>query len=194
MLNELFVMLTKDANATNAVAAVASAVAATLALFVSALAVYVSHVTLKHQRRHNVLSVRPIPIVTVADYEDSVRVKIRNHGSGPMVVKQVQVGDGASTKESLVEWMPDLPVGTVWANFVGPVTDRGLLPGSEIVLLQLDGEEEDEVFAQARNSVRDTLARLTVVVDYTDIYESKFNRYTRDLTWFGRHRIGRYPE
>jgi len=66
VLNELFALLAKDPNATNAVATVASAIAAGLAVLVSAIAVSVSYVTLKHQQRHNVLSVRPIPIVTVA--------------------------------------------------------------------------------------------------------------------------------
>ena len=194
MLSELFALFAKDTNATNAFAAVASAIAAVVAVLMSALAVYVSYVTLKHQRRHDVLSVRPIPIVTVADFEDSVRVKIRNHGSGPMIVRRVHVNDGESLKESLVECMPELPPDMLWTNFVGQVSDRGLLPGSEIVLLQLDGEHADENFTQARDAIRDALAPLTVIVDYTDIYETTFKHYTKELAWFGRHRIGSYPE
>jgi hypothetical protein len=186
VLSELFALLAKDPNTTNAVATVASAIAATFAVVVSSIAVYVSLVTLKHQRRHNVLSVRPIPIVTVADYEDSIRVKVRNHGSGPMIVKRVQASNGTQMKEGLLEWMPALPTGVLWTTFVGPVSDQSLLPGSELVLLELSGDCEDRVYRAARAAIRDALAPLSVVVDYTDIYDSDFKPYTKALTWFGR--------
>lgn len=194
MLNELLAVLARDPNATNAVAAAASAISAALAVVMSALALYVSYITLKHQQKHNVLSVRPIPIVTVADFEGSIRVKVRNHGSGPLLIKRVQVRDDTNMKESLVEWMPELPSGLHWANFVGPVFDRSVLPGSEIMLIELNGEFEDLTFRSACGAIRDALAPLTVLVEYTDIYESTFKHYVKDLSWFGRHRVGRYPE
>lgn len=193
-MNHLFAAIAKDPNTANAVATVASAIAAALAVLVSAIAVFVAYVTLKNQQRHNVLSVRPIPIVTVADFEDSVRIKVRNHGSGPMLITRVQVEDGVSIKESLVKWMPQLPPGMLWNNFVGPVCDRSLLPDREIVLLQLDGDCEDQAFKQARDSIRDALAPLTVVVDFTDIYGSTFEHYSKELAWFSRHQVGAYPE
>ncbi len=193
MLDEIFAILAKNTNVTNAVAAVASATAAGFAVLVSGVAVYMSYATLKHQRRHNVLSVRPIPIVTVADFEDSISVKVRNHGSGPMLVKRVYVGNGTHGKKSLVEWMPELPAGVLWSNFVGAVSDRSLLPGSEIVLLDLSGDHEDNTFLVARGATRAALEPLTVVVEYTDIYESIFKPYTKDLTWFGRHKVSDEP-
>ena len=143
---------------------------------------------MKNQQRHNILSVRPIPIVTVLDREDSVRVKIRNHGSGPMLIRQVCVTDRVNGKDSLVEWMPALPAGVLWTNFAGPISDRSLLPGSEIVLLQLDGEQENGAFAQGCTDVRAALAPLKVAVEYTDIYELTFKKYVKDLSWFDRHK------
>ena len=86
MLNELLNALAKDPNSTNALATVASATIAVAALFVSAVSLFVAYRTLRHQRRHNVLSVKPIPTVMAADHEDSLRVKLRNHGSGPLIV------------------------------------------------------------------------------------------------------------
>ena len=106
-----------------------------------------------------------------------------------MLLKRVHVGDGTHKKESLVEYMPDLPTGVLWTNFVGPVANRSLLPGSEMILLELSGDNENKVFCVARDATRTALAPLTVVVDYTDIYESIFKLYTKDLTWFGRHKV-----
>ena len=187
MLNELVSLLAKDPNLTNALATAASVFVAGAAFVVSVVALYVAHATLKHQRRHNLLSVRPIPIVTVADYEDSLRIKIRNHGSGPLIVKNVQVADGTSVKESLVDWMPELPTGMAWTTFVGPVKSRSLLPGSEIALLELSGDSADAKFGRARDVVRSALSPLRVVVEYTDIYDSDFEPHTKGLSWFGRH-------
>lgn len=188
MLNELFQLLAKDSNLTNAVATVASAITAALAVLVSVCALRVSHLTLKNQQRHNILSVRPIPIVTVLDREDSLRVKIRNHGSGPMLILQVRVTHGVSGRESLVEWMPALLDGERWTDFAGPISDRSLRPGSEIILLQLDGEQENGAFARRRSDVRAALAPLQVAVEYTDIYESTFEKYVKELSWFDRHK------
>ena len=190
MLGDLVALLAKDPNTTSAVATVASAIAAAFAVVVSVIAVYVSCVTLKHQRRHNELSVRPIPIVTVADFEDSIRVKVRNHGSGPMLIKKVSVSADDQVKHALTEWMPDLPKGMFWTNFVGPVTDRSLLPGGELVLLELSGDDAENLFCAARDATRKALAPLTVTVEYTDIYESDFKPYAKDLSWFARHNVG----
>jgi len=62
-MTELFSLLAKDPNTTSAMAAVASAITACLAVMVSTIAVYLSYITLKDQRRHNILSVKPIASV-----------------------------------------------------------------------------------------------------------------------------------
>jgi hypothetical protein len=186
VLSDFFKLLAQDPNTTNALAAVASACAAAFAVVLSAIAAYVSFVTLKHQQKHNVLSVRTIPMVTFGDYVNSVWVKVRNHGSGPMLVKELRVKSGKDVKETLVGWMPALPRGVIWTDFTGPVSNRSVLPGGEILLLELDGAVEDSVFRRARDSVRDALATLTVVVEYTDIYESTFENYSLKLDWFAR--------
>ncbi len=186
MLNELARFLARDPNLTNALATVATAILAAAAVVISAVSLFVAHATLRHQRRHNVLSVKPIPIVTVADHEDSLRIKIRNHGSGPLIVRDLHVTDGSGIKESLIDWMPDLPDPLLWTNFAGPMKNRSLLPGSEVVLLEFTGDPTDQAFTNARDRVRSVLNRLTVVVQYTDIYDSRFGSHTQDLSWFGR--------
>lgn len=186
MLNELLRFLTKDPTLSNALATVASAILAGAAVVISVVSLFVAHATLRHHRRHNVLSVKPIPAVTVADHEKSVRIKIRNHGSGPLIVKDLHVTDGSGTKESLIDWMPDLPDQLLWTDFAGPIKNRSVLPGSEIVLLEFTGDSTDRAFTKARDRVRSVLSRLTVVIQYTDIYDSRFDPHAHDLSWFGR--------
>jgi hypothetical protein len=69
-----------------AVAALGSAVAAIAAVFLSLLSLAVSLYVSKHQRTHNQLTVRPLAYVMVGDYENQLFVKLRNNGTGPMIV------------------------------------------------------------------------------------------------------------
>lgn len=186
-MNELLAYLAKDANLTNALATVASAIIALAAFIISIVSLYVSHVTLKIQRRHNVLSVKPIPMVSVADYEDRLTVKILNNGSGPLIIKDVQVKKESQVRESLVDWMPSLPDGMYWATFVGPVKNRSLLPGNEIKLLELTGDHSEKKFEEVRENCRAALCPLTVVLEYTDVYGSAFEFHVKQLSWFGRN-------
>ena len=186
-MNELLAYLAKDANLTNALATVTSVIIALAALTISMVSLYVSHAALKIQRRHNVLSVKPIPMVSVADYEDRLTVKILNNGSGPLIIKDVQVKKESQVRESLVDWMPSLPDGMYWTTFVGPVKNRSLLPGNEIKLLELTEDHSEKKFKEVRDNCRAALCQLTVVLEYTDVYESAFEFHEKQLSWFGRN-------
>ena len=186
-MDELLTYLSKDANLTNVLATVASAVIALAALVISVASLFVSRATLKKQHRHNILSVTPIPMVSVADYEDRLTVKILNNGSGPLIIKNVTVKKESQARESLIAWMPSLLDGIYWTTFVGPIENRSLLPGNEIKLLELTGDHPDEKFEKARDECRAALCPLTVALEYTNVYESVFPPYEKCLSWFGRN-------
>lgn len=186
-MNELFQLLTSKPDVANAIAAVASATVALIAFIVSVVSLYVTHATLKHQQRHNVLSVKPLPMVAVADYEDRLTVKIRNNGSGPLIVKAIHVGNGAHVEQTLIDWMPQLPGGMYWSTFVGSVIDRSITPGDEIILLELTGNHDDHAFVKARDSIRAALSPLTVIVEYTDVYDTIMKPHQKQLSWFARN-------
>ncbi len=186
-MKELSTFLTGNPDWANAIAAIASAMVALLAFVVSAISLYVAHATLKHQRRHNVLSVTPIPHVSVGDYENRITVKIRNDGTGPLIVKRVSVGDGNQVENALIDWMPALPDGMYWTTFVGEMSNRSIAQGREVTLLELEGDASDPIFASVRDVVRVSLAPLTVHVEYTDVYQSPLQPCQKELSWFGRH-------
>ncbi|MCC8627475.1 hypothetical protein [Xanthomonas vesicatoria] len=178
--------LTEHDGVANAMAAIASAAMAALALFVSVFSLGVALWAAHLQRRHNKLSVTPIPEVTVADFEDALRVKLRNHGSGPLLIKSLRVVGYNGGHEKLVDALPSLP-GRDWTNFSGKVDGRALLPGSEIVLLELAEDDGEIGFGTSRNLARKALALAEITVSYSDIYGSRFDVYKRSLEWFGRH-------
>ena len=186
-MDALVFLLKSDSNAANAFGALASAAAAILALFVSCVSVWISIWAARSQRRHNELSVRPLAEVTVADYVNSLRVKLRNNGAGPMIVTVVTVLDGSNARESLIEWMPSLPKNRPWNTFSHSLRHRTLQAGAEIVLLELTASEGETEFFQYRDQVRKMLARLTVNVEYTDIYKTVLPPCRKELSWFGRN-------
>ena len=186
-MDALVSLLMSDANAANAFGALASAAAAFLALFVSCVSVWISISSARSQRRHNELSVRPLAEVTVADYENSLRVKLRNNGSGPMIVLAVSVSDGRNAHESLIEWMPTLAQGRPWNTFTHALRRRTLQAGAEIILLELTGYEGEDNFSVYRDQVRAALAPLTVNVEFTDIYDTVMQPCRKSLSWFGRN-------
>ena len=183
---QLLQWLTANPNPANAFAAVASALAALLALVVSVAALFIAGWAAHLQRRHNRLSVRPIPEVTVLDLEEHVRVKLRNHGSGPLVIEGFEVAGYGGKHETLVDAMPNLP-GRDWTHFSGNIGGRALLPGGEIVLLELLREDDEIGFGRSRDLARKALALATLSVNYTDIYGGRFQPYSKSLEWFGRH-------
>lgn len=187
-MDALILLLRSDPNAANAFGALASAATAFLALLVSAISVGISVWAVRSQRKHNELSVRPLAEVTVADFENSLRVKLRNNGTGPMIVSKVDVSNGSSVKPSVIEWMPDLPAGRPWTTFSHALRDRTLQPGSEIILLELTEYKKEQNFAQCRDKVRAALAPLTVSVYCTDVFNNPLPARVKDLSWFGRQK------
>jgi len=190
VMNELLAYLAKDPNLTNAIATVASAFIALAAFVTSVASLFVSRATLKKQHRHNVLSVTPIPMVSVADYEDRLTVKILNNGSGPLIIRNVKVKKESQERQSLIAWMPSLPDSMYWSTFVGPIENRSLLPGNEIKLLELTGDHPGQKFEKFRNECRAALSPLTVTLEYTDVYGSTFKSHEKCLSWFGRNLRG----
>ena len=143
---------------------------------------------MRSQRVHNELSVRPLAEITVANYEDSLRVKLLNNGTGPMIISNIIVSNGSCAKSCVIDWMPKLQNGRTWTNFSSNLRDRTLRPGSEIVLFELTEYEGERDFVQCRDRVRAVLAPLTVSVEYTDVYNKTMTIRSKSLSWFGRHK------
>lgn len=187
-MDQLIEFLKTDANAANALGALASAAAAFLALLVSVISLGVSLWASHIQRKHNILTVRPLPEVTVADYQDSVRIKLRNNGGGPLIVKSLEVTDGQSTKGSLISWMPPLHRNRLWNTFTHALNHRVFLPDKELTLLELTQYKDEMDFRLSRDPVREALSRLKIEVAYTDVYERSFPKYVKSLAWYGRRK------
>ncbi len=187
MIKEIFSFLVEEPNVSNALATISIAGIALFALIVSIVSVWFTRRQIALLHKHNVLSVRPIPLVELGDYEDCLVVKLVNNGSGPLIINSIEIHLENEIRESLIEWMPELPSGIDWTAFVGPVCNRSVSAGGKIRLLKLKGDSSVKKFCAFRDDCRKALRSLNVIVNYTDIYETKMASYQRTLEWFGRN-------
>lgn len=158
--------LIENPEVANAVATVASAVLAAVACVVAVISLRVSRKTLEHQQAHDVLSVRPIGGIVVGDYENQLFVKVVNNGVGPLLVKSILTSGGPEPGKALLYQMPELPTKVYWTNFVEETSGRTILPGGELMLLDLEAgsSESNEQFSIARDRIREALGNLLVEV------------------------------
>jgi hypothetical protein len=188
---DILAYLTAKPEVTNAISAMASAALALLAFLISLLSLFVARATLKHQLKHNVMSLKPLPFIAPGDYENHLFVKLRNDGPGPLIVRRLSVRSEqtSETTDALINLMPNLPDGLPWDTYVGPIAGRSIPSLGELMLLELTGDEGSVEYCQARDQVRAALSKTEVLIEYTDVYESSYNPYTKRLDWFAGHNV-----
>lgn len=161
-----------------------NAITAVAALLVSFLSIIFTVVALRIQRSHNFKSLTPVAFISIGDYEDRLTIKIKNHGVGPLMIKQLKVFKEEKQYSAVVDCMPR---GISWQTFTGDVSGWWLAAGSEITLLNLTGNYKNKAFQQRRDACRLALSQLRIEIHYADVYNRKMPVSERGLDWFGRN-------
>jgi hypothetical protein len=164
-----------------------AALTAVAAIVVSTISIILAIFNMTTQRTHNRKSLMPIAHVRLGDYENRIFVQLHNDGIGPMLIDNIVVskGRGWSKKHaSFIGLVPALPPGILWSTFVTDLSGRALSAGKDITILLLEGDPSDQNFLAARQSVRQALSDLQIVVKYRDIYGHKMPATKRNLDWF----------
>ncbi len=157
------------------------------AVTIGVIALIFTAITLFVQRKHNRLSVKPIAIITVADYESRISVYLHNRGIGPLIIKKLSfTNENGKQVSSLIEFFGNEFDDVVWSTFTGNIDGWAVLPGKHETLLELTGDETDSSFITDRNRVRKILALIKVEIHYQDIYEQDMPIKTRPLVFFAR--------
>lgn len=138
------------------------------------------------QRKHNILSLRPLGYIILRNYEDEIGVRIVNYGVGPMTVIRLQVEDKEKeTTKTLIEYISKKIHNVTWTDFVEEVIKRPLGQNNEIVLFSFrynDNYSKND-FIRIREELRSILKDLKITVTYEDLYhkEGSFSRDLEDL-------------
>lgn len=156
-------------------------------VIVGIIALIFTAISLQVQRRHNKLSVKPIAIISVGDYEDELAVYLQNKGTGPLIIKDLSFITYDGRKEKALIDFFGLDFGdVVWNTFVGNIDGWAILPGETKTLIKLEGTPLDKNFSHIRERVRKVLAPIQVELLYQDIYGNDMPKKTRKLDFFAR--------
>jgi hypothetical protein len=137
------------------------------------------------QRQHNKLSVRPLPEIQLRDMNGQVRVKLINNGTGPLIIKSLEVLDGKKiVGRALIQLMPS--GGHGWNFFVDIIDGRSIAPNGEITLIDLEYDPHNKAELDFATSTRAALSCLGIRIHYKSIYGNNLPSHQRDLAWFGR--------
>ena len=156
-------------------------------IVVGVIALYIAARSLRIQREHNRLSVKPIAIISVGDYLDELAVYLQNKGTGPLIINDLSfLSDNGRKEKSLVRFFDTDFDDVVWSTFVDEIDGWAILPGDTKTLIKLEKNPSIKDFSRTRNRVREILATIQVKLDYQDIYENDMPSKTRKLDFFAR--------
>ncbi len=130
---------------------------------------------------------RPRGQIVCGDYENLIEVKLKNCGLGPLIVKEIHIKkiDG-SISNNLINEMPPLLGGLHWTDFVIDAVDYAIPKDSEINLIKIEHNPSDYNFNIYKQQVREALSKITIEVEYMDMYNREMPKTIRKLTFFGR--------
>lgn len=155
------------------------AISSICAVIISIISVIFTVIFSIQQLKHNKNSVRPISAIKLSDYENQIAVKLENVGTGPLTIRKLIFKNYSQESSTLISMMPDID--QLWNTFIESVDGWTIPVGGQLIFLELC-PQNDEI----KTLVRNELSKITVFLEYTDIYGTKFQD-KRSLDFFGRH-------
>lgn len=155
------------------------AITSILAVIISIVSMIFTVIFSLQQLKHNKNSVKPISSIKFNDYEDELAVKLENVGTGPLTIKRLVFKNESRESSTLISMMP--PIDQMWTTFTESVDGWTIPVGGQLIFLKLYPESEE-----TKSLIRKELSKITVYLDYMDIYNTKFQD-KRSLDFFGRH-------
>ena len=143
------------------------------AIFIASLAATIWQA--KITREHNKLSVKPIPDILTSNFENRITITLENNGTGPLIIKTFKAIIGNQSKSNIIDWMPNLPNGIYWSNWLRDFEGCAIKPFESKLLLEYRLDLQDETQTKVRNIIREALSKISIEFEYTDIYGTKMN-------------------
>lgn len=162
-------------------------IVAICALFVSVLSLGTSLYFSWAARDHNRRSVKPLPYIQQPDYENRLAVIAQNHGTGPLILRRAEATSPDGSRGHLIDLIPNPPSGKSFTTYTKVEQVRAIRPGDEVVLIEIAIDLRNKAEVTYRDELRRALGQMTLTLEYTDMYESRFEPYSRTMSWFLRH-------
>jgi hypothetical protein len=158
----------------------AETIIAVCALLVSITSILIGYLSLKSQQKHNRLSVKPIGKISFITFEDSIEIRIRNDGTGPMLVSNIKVYENQSNiKNNLRDALPILQRKNSWTE-INMGSQFTIGAGEQKTLLRISADRKTREFRDYLSQALAALQKLTVELEYRDIYDQHIETLKRE--------------
>ena len=140
----------------------------------------IGYFSLKSQQKHNRLSVKPIGKISFITFDDSLEIRIRNDGTGPMLVSNIKVYENESDiKSNLRDVLPILQKKNIWTE-INMGSQFTIGAGEQKVLLKISSERKTREFRDYLSQTLAALKNITLELEYRDIYDQHIGRLKRE--------------
>lgn len=180
-MNEFFTLIEENPD-------LASTLTAMIAVFISFVSILIAAISLWMQRNHNFKSVKPIAIIDFSDYEDLISVKIRNSGTGPLIISRfIAKNKSGQSAPNIINLMPDLSEGFYWDTYFENIENFSIIPSKSMNLIEFSGDMKNPAFCDQRDTIRMSLSEIELSLEYKDIYGRRMPENRKEMKWFARH-------
>ena len=164
------------------------AIIAIMALITSLGGLFIAYKTFQVQRIHNIKMIKPILHIGQWDYENNIKVDLRNNGLGPAMIDKIYVKNkGGKTKNALYYWLPEkLPNEMNYKEYWTGHENFVVRPDFICKLIEIPIDTGVERQLKEREKIRRKLGKLVIVIEYSDIYGNRMPKYEKDLWLFRR--------
>jgi len=173
---------------------------ATSAAVIAAFAAAANIISTVLQQQHNKNSVLPILDFPCCCSSHTMSVKIKNAGTGPMIVRSLEILKDGKMQNSLRPCFESEDMKYIepyYSTNYGFILPDGVFTSNEdFSLLYLTLREgvdikelrRDNCFCQTVTRIVDTFRKIYIVVEYEDVYKTKFTRGLDLSTRFSKHK------
>jgi len=177
--------------------AIGTTLVAIFAFVISCVSIILAKKTLEQQQKHDRLSVRPIGIFELFDGKDEIRIWLHNQGTGPMIIKSVEMFNERGQKEKdrkgnfknyPIDWLDQNNRRGV--EFRTHLENVALINGPNpfrLLYYKLDPTDSNQ--REQRDNILVILKNLKIKMNYTDIYNELQDSSAGTLNFFGRTRF-----
>ncbi|ELP5715284.1 hypothetical protein H4F75_10275 [Enterobacter asburiae] len=153
------------------------------AMITSVISLFIAYKAQVHQQKHNQLSVKPLAEFLIGDYEDVIFIKIKNQGTGPLIVKEFLTQDSSNSYDRIMDAISEIKLNILWERFTDNIDGRIIAVDKELILLQASFEASEK---RLQKIIRSELSLLELNLTYNDIYGIEQPKLAKKLDWFSR--------
>jgi hypothetical protein len=153
-----------------------------VALVISFISIFLTFWTIRIQKIHNKLSVRPFPEIILSKV-GGVKIRLKNVGLGPMICKELTTkNEDGQIKNHIKDFIPPE------LSFEGKLyTNRWnftLLPGESKTILSIKEDLSNSSYRESLKIATEALSQLTLELKFESMYKELQPIFKKKLIWF----------